>query len=140
MSVQVEVVQVSDSQPEDRCELDGRLERELLHTLINAVPDGLFLKDTKSRFILGNRAVAEIMGLDDPSELEGKTDHDFYPREVADGFLADERAVLENNAPLVDKFEPQHRGGVERWLSVTKNARLSTRPGQLSASWGSAGT
>jgi PAS domain-containing protein len=58
-------------------------ERNLLRTLIDNLPDYIYFKDTKSRFIIGNMAVAQLMGAITPDELVGKTDFDFYPPELA---------------------------------------------------------
>ncbi|HEY9593994.1 MAG TPA: PAS domain-containing protein [Spirochaetia bacterium] len=108
-------------QQDDRAHRE-ELERErvLFHTLINAIPDGLFLKDSQSRFILANRAVAAVMGASDPRELIGRTDHDFYPRDMADEFLADERAMLCAGNRIVEKVEPKTVAGQRRLLLVTK--------------------
>jgi len=112
---------VADSERKGELTPEQLLEREraLFHVLIDAVPDGLFLKDTESRFILANRATAEIMGVHDPELLVGKTDFDFYPSEMAQEFWNDERAVLEGK-PVTGKLEPKIVRGVQRWISLTK--------------------
>ncbi len=112
---------MSKAQEHERV-LEGRLERErvLLRTLINAIPEGLFFKDCASRFILANRAVAEVMGTEDPEDLIGKTDHDFYPKEMADEFLADEKAIFRDRKGVFEKLEPKTIKGKRRWLLVSK--------------------
>lgn len=95
-------------------------DRALLRTLIEAVPDGLFLKDTESRFILANHVVAERMGAATPEDLIGKTDRDFYPKEQAEEYLAAERAVLTEGRKIVEKLERKSVGGEQRWTLVTK--------------------
>ena len=109
--------------------LEQQLEREraLLLVLIDTMPDGIFLKDTQSRFILANRAVAQRMGASDPQELVGKTDHDFYPKELADEYLADERRVIETSTTIVDKVQPKLVAGSLRWFQVTKVPVLNER-------------
>jgi two-component system, cell cycle sensor histidine kinase and response regulator CckA len=98
----------------------------MLRTLIDNLPDGVFLKDRESRFIFANQAIADLMGAPDPSALKGKTDHDFYPKEVADMFLADERVVIENRKKLVNREEFKSRSGKLRWLT-TKVPVLDSR-------------
>ena len=66
------------------------------------------------------------MGATDPSALKGKTDHDFYPKEVADAFLADERVVIESRRKLVNREESESRPGKLRWLT-TKVPVLDSR-------------
>ncbi len=51
----------------------------VLRTLIDHLPDAVYIKDTRSSFILGNVTVAQIMGARTPDELVSKTDFDFYP-------------------------------------------------------------
>ncbi len=93
-------------------------ERVMLRTLIDNLPDGIFLKDRESRFIFGNQFIAELMGAPDPSALTGKTDHDFYPKEVAVVFLADERIVMEGRQHLVNREESESMSGKLRWLTT----------------------
>ena len=90
----------------------------ILGTLIENLPDGVFLKDRESRFIFANEAIAELMGAPDPSALKGKTDHDFYPKEVADIFLADERVVIESRRKLINREESESLSGKLRWLTT----------------------
>jgi len=81
-------------------------ERNLLRTLIDNLPDHIYVKDMESRFLAGNAAVAHMMGAATPDDLLGKTDFDFYPHELAAEFHADERAVLESGQPQLNKEEP----------------------------------
>jgi PAS domain S-box-containing protein len=57
------------------------------------------------RFVLFNRAGEELLGY--PSEtFLGKTDYDFFPKEQADHFVANDRAVLEAGIPTLISEEP----------------------------------
>ncbi len=102
-------------------------ERALLRTLIDTLPDGVFLKDTASRFILANRTVAQRTGVQDPRELIGKTDRDFFPKEQADEYLADERRIFETGISIVEKAQPKMVAGSLRWFLVTKVPVLDER-------------
>ncbi len=68
-------------------------EADLLRALINSLPDLIYVKDARSRFLIANSAVAEQMGTT-PGELLGKTDFDFYPHEIATGYYADDQRVV----------------------------------------------
>jgi two-component system, cell cycle sensor histidine kinase and response regulator CckA len=95
-------------------------ERTLLRTLMDLLPTLIFVKDREGRFLVANAACAHYMGLASPQELIGKTDADFYPPEVAAGFRADERKVLEGT-PLVDREEEAALpGGTRRFLLTNK--------------------
>lgn len=96
-------------------------ERDLLHLLMDSLPDQVFFKDAQSRFVRINRAGAEILGLRDPDEAIGKTDVDFASADQAAAYIADDRRVMESRAPLRDIMESiVGADGVVRWISTTK--------------------
>jgi PAS domain S-box-containing protein len=82
-----------------------REERNSLRTLIDTLPDYIYLKDTQSRFLISNIAHAKHMGAGAPEELIGKTDFDFYPKHLAEQFFADEQNIIKTGKPLLQKDE-----------------------------------
>lgn len=68
-------------------------ERELLRTLVDLLPDFVFMKDAQGRFLLANEALARSYGRF-PQELIGHTDADFLPADIVARFQAGEAAVL----------------------------------------------
>ncbi|HKS35817.1 MAG TPA: PAS domain-containing protein [Verrucomicrobiae bacterium] len=106
-------------------------ERNLLRTLIDTLPDAIYVKDTQSRFLLGNAGVARLMGAPGAENLVGKTDFDFFPAELADRYYADDRAVVESGQPLINREEPVlDASGRQGWLLTTKAPLRDTR-GQI---------
>jgi PAS domain S-box-containing protein len=96
-------------------------ERNLLRTLLDNMPDNIYVKDTERRFIVGNVAVARFMGAGTPDKLLGKTDFDFYPKELAAKYYADGQKVIESGKPLVSREEPTvDPEGNRKWYSTTK--------------------
>ena len=96
-------------------------ERNLLGTLIDYLPDYVYVKDAQSRFVAANAATARIMGAASPSDLLGKTDADFYPKELATEYLHDEQEVLRRGEPVVNKDEPgMNPDGSPRAILTTK--------------------
>jgi diguanylate cyclase (GGDEF)-like protein/PAS domain S-box-containing protein len=87
-------------------ELEAALEQEriLLRTMIELIPAKLYAKDARSRFTACNDLVARGMGTT-AAELIGKTDFDFFPREMAERFFADEQLILRTGRPLIDREE-----------------------------------
>ncbi|MDZ7373393.1 MAG: PAS domain S-box protein [candidate division KSB1 bacterium] len=96
-------------------------ERNLLRTILDNAVDYVFVKDRASRFILTNPAHLRILGARSLDEVVGKTDFDFFPRELAERYYADEQEVIATGRPLLNRLEkavdPQ---GNEYWLLTTK--------------------
>ncbi len=80
-------------------------ERNSLRTLINSLPDFIYAKDTQSRFTLSNVLHAKLGGLDSPDEIIGKTDFDFYAKDIASSFFEDEQEIMRTGKPLLQKDE-----------------------------------
>ncbi len=96
-------------------------ERNLLRTLIDLLPETVFVKDTESRFLVANQGVAAVMGADSPEALLGKSDFDFYAREIATPFYEDEQQVIASGEPMLNKTEYNRNSlGEERWFLTTK--------------------
>ena len=96
-------------------------ERDLLHTLMDTIPDCIYFKDTRSRFTTINKAQADLMGITDTGTAIGKNDADFFDGDYAREVMADERRILELETPLIGKVEKlETRTGEVRWLSTTK--------------------
>jgi PAS domain S-box-containing protein len=106
-------------------------ERDLLHTLMDNIPDGIYFKDAASRFTRVNRAQAQMLGVNDPTEAIGKMDFDFFRAELARDFYADEQEIVKSGQPLIDKVEGvKEPDGQFRWVSATK-APVLDRQGRV---------
>jgi PAS domain S-box-containing protein len=96
-------------------------ERDLLHTLMDNVPDFIYFKDTAGRFTTINRALARALGISKPEDALGETDFDYFAEAYAQRTLADEQDVLRTGQPLVGKVEEIHlRDKLSVWISTTK--------------------
>ncbi|MBF0565268.1 MAG: PAS domain S-box protein [Nitrospirae bacterium] len=93
---------------------------ELLQTLMDNIPDSIYFKDEKSRFVIVNRAKAE-RSQTTPENMIGKTDFDFLPEDQArESFMDDERIVATGSF-VKDKVEELTRkDGSMTWVSVAK--------------------
>jgi PAS domain S-box-containing protein len=109
-----------------------REETGLLRTLIDNMPDFIFIKDEKSRFVTNNKAhLSQMLGVSAQSEAVGKTDFDFFAAEQASRYFADERTLLASGVSIVDHEEPaDDRFGRRVWLSTTK-VPIRNRTGQI---------
>jgi PAS domain S-box-containing protein len=93
----------------------------LLRTIIDSIPAKIYAKDLQSRFVACNVSIACDMGTT-PEGLLGKTDFDFFPPAMAEGFFADEQAVIRSGQALIDREESvlDPITGIERQISTTK--------------------
>jgi len=97
-------------------------EIELLRTLIDALPDRLYVKDAKGRFVICNKAVAEDTDLSFSGDLIGKNDFDLFPLEIAGTFYATEQEVIRTGKPMVNDevFRTRRKNGQPNWSLCTK--------------------
>jgi PAS domain S-box-containing protein len=105
-------------------------ERALLRTLIDNIPDAVYVKDDESRFLLANSALARLAGTRQPSDLIGRTDADFFPSRHADGFRADEQRVLAGQ-PLLNQEETLPAADGTRRVLLTTKLPLPDREGRI---------
>ncbi|WP_413575538.1 PAS domain S-box protein [Bdellovibrio sp. HCB290] len=93
-----------------------------LLTIIENMPSMVFVKDAKElRFVRLNRAGEKLMGLS-REDFYGKTDFDFFSKEVAEGFRAVDRKVLSGEVPfaITEDALPTQNG--IRFISTIKLA------------------
>jgi PAS domain S-box-containing protein len=107
----------------DRQRVEAALEQErnLLHTIMDHLPDNIYFKDAASRFIRISKAMATQFGLADPAEAVGKTDFDFFTEEHARQAMADEEEILRTGQGVVNKEEKETwPDGHTTWTLTTK--------------------
>ena len=93
----------------------------LLDSVIENLPAMVFLKRASDlRFVRFNRAGEQLLGFS-RSELIGKNDYDFFPKEQADFFTAVDREVLASGKVHDIAEEPvRTRDGATRYLRTSK--------------------
>ena len=128
-----------------------RQERYLLRTLIDHVPDYIYIKDTEFRHIINNKANVELIGASSEEETIGKTVLDYFDPELAAQFMEADRKVLASGhsvlnieesivghsneirwlltskIPLVENGEVIELIGISRDITELKNAELVLR-------------
>ena len=102
-------------------EMNLQEERNLLRTLINHLPDPIYAKDVASRKIVANQGDLKNLGCSDEAEAIGKTDFDFFPKEIAEAFFADDQIVLKEGKAVINREEKMvSKDGRTRWLLTSK--------------------
>ncbi|MCH8568845.1 MAG: PAS domain S-box protein [Balneolales bacterium] len=96
-------------------------ERNLLRTIIDISPDSIYLKDINGRKILANKMDCRYCGVENEEELLSKTDHDIYPKDIADVLYADDQKVLVHGEEILNKEESfVDKNGEKIWLLTSK--------------------
>jgi two-component system, sensor histidine kinase and response regulator len=104
-----------------QAEADRERERDLLTTIINTIPDGIYLKDRESRFIRINQAQARHLGVERVEDAIGKTDFDFFGLTHAQEAFDDEQRIINTGEPMLDRLEHYIAvDGQPIWISATK--------------------
>ena len=104
-----------------RAEQELARERDLLKTIINNVPDLIYVKDRAGRFVTANESLIRLLGLESAADMMGKTDYDFSPPELACNYVTDDQNVMRQGEPLMDREESHQRDdGTPIWLLTTK--------------------
>ncbi len=80
-------------------------ERDLMRTLMDHIPDWIFIKDAEGRFVTANRSLVEFFGLASVESLVGKTDFDFMEADMAARYEQDDLAVVRSGHSLIDREE-----------------------------------
>lgn len=92
-----------------------------LKTLLDSLPDSIYVKDAQSRVLYTNRAGATIVGTKNMADSIGKTDYDFFPSDQAARFRADDLHVVNTGEPIIGQEEPvQYADGKRAWFLTTK--------------------
>ncbi len=104
-----------------RVEEELAYERDLLHTLMDNLPDTIYFKDTESRFTRINKAQAKTLGIQNPVAAIGKTDFDFFVHDHARIAFAEEQEIMKSGKSLINKIEKVSRpDGNFTWFTATK--------------------
>lgn len=79
------------------------------------LPGVAFMKNRQGQYVFYNEAAQGLFHLD-PDDFLGKTDHDAWPEEYANRFVANDLEVVRTKT-LAENVEPiPHKHGVHQWL------------------------
>ncbi len=95
-------------------------EQFLINALLNNLPDHIYFKDRESRFIRNNKAHAISFGLDDPDQLIGKTDFDFFSEQAARQAYGDEQTIIKTGQPILKEEKLTRKDNSDAWFSAYK--------------------
>lgn len=87
-------------------------------TLVENIPEKIFIKDTSLAYVSCNEHFARDLGIG-VDAIAGKTDFDFFSHDLAEKYREDDRSVMESGAPR--RVEERYVvNGRELWVSTSK--------------------
>ncbi|RLS57204.1 MAG: response regulator [Planctomycetota bacterium] len=106
-------------------------ERDLLRTLIDNLPDYIFVKDRDRRFVAMNTSFCAIMGKEDPAELIGHTDVNLCAPELVEIYEADDNRVIQTGSTLFNREEEFITFEGFRRVILTTKVPLRNKAGEI---------
>ena len=96
-------------------------ERALFRTIIDLIPDAVYVKDIEGKKILANPKEVQFAGKKTEDEIIGKTDANLYPENSARRGLAEDQFVLQSGKSILDiEGTLIDNEGKQHWLLVSK--------------------
>ncbi|HNX60201.1 MAG TPA: transporter substrate-binding domain-containing protein, partial [Spirochaetota bacterium] len=91
---------------------------EKYRTLVENIPQSIFVKDRRSVYITCNDNFAADLGVK-RDEVTGKSDYDYYPPDLADKYRCDDSRIMETGAAecLIEQYLSR---GCRRWIHTVK--------------------
>jgi diguanylate cyclase (GGDEF)-like protein/PAS domain S-box-containing protein len=77
-------------------------ERAHLRGLLDALPDLVWLKNPEGVYLTCNPRVEQYLGLPE-SQIVGKTDYDFFAKDMADSFRRNDQKAIEAGHPMANE-------------------------------------
>jgi len=112
---------VEDVTDRKRVEEALAAERNLLRSLINALPDRIYVKDRSCCYLIDNISHAKFLGASTPDAVVGKVVADFLPPARSEQYDEVDRQVTESGQPLFNVEEViTQSDGARRWSLATK--------------------
>ena len=105
-----------------RAEDELKRSEQMLQLVLDSIPQNLYWKDRDLKRHVGcNKNAAIAVGLNEPQDLIGKSDHDIVDPGSAELYRADDRKVIDSGVPKINFEEKLLRlDGEVRWLRTSK--------------------
>jgi PAS domain S-box-containing protein len=105
-------------------------ERGFLKTLIQTLPDLVWLKDTEGVYLACSTRFERFLGAGE-ADILGKTDYDFFDKELADFFRGKDRAAIAAGKPTINEEEVTYADDGHRELLETIKTPMFNTDGNL---------
>jgi PAS domain S-box-containing protein len=98
--------------------------------ILDNIPDIAWLKDGEGRFVAVNTPFAHAAGKAGPEDVIGLTDLDLWPRDLAEGYWADDQEVMRTGARKTVEERFVDAEGRSYWIETVKT-RIVARDGEV---------
>jgi sigma-B regulation protein RsbU (phosphoserine phosphatase) len=110
-------------------EMNLRNSESLYHSLVETMPQNVFRKDLQGRFTFANQQYCKHYKCN-LEDILGKTDFDFFPKELAEQYQKDDRRVLETGQTY-EIIEEHHPLGQEKTIVQVVKTPLYSADGSI---------
>jgi PAS domain S-box-containing protein len=102
-----------------------RRSQQLLEAVAENTPAVIYVKDLPGRYLMINQRFTDIFHIGRDVAI-GKTDHEMFPKDVADAFRAMDLRVALAEQPLTEEEVAPHHDGPHDYISVKSPLRDET--------------
>ena len=99
-----------------------------LRTLVASIPQKVFMKGRDCKYVSINDSFARDLGVR-PEEVVGKVDRDFFPKDLADKYRADDERIMSTG--VADELDEEYVEGNERRIVHTVKAPVRDENGEI---------
>lgn len=94
-----------------------RRSEQLLHAVVNNTTAVIYVKYADGKYLLINRRFEQLFQLT-MDQIAGRTDHEIFPKDIADAFRANDVAVLKRNTAVEYEEYAPHSDGLHAYISI----------------------
>lgn len=113
----------------------AQLDRALVSAFLENIPDYVYFKDSRSRFIALSRSLARHFGAT-PAQIIGRTDFDFFAAAHARSAYEDEQRIITTGQPVLGKLERELWPDGRTYWVVTNKLPLRNERGEIIGTFG----
>ncbi len=122
---------LADALLDSQIEFRQKRETQQFRTLIDSLPAYIYIKDAQGRFLLANKRLAEAKNAGSPEDMLGKTDFDYNPKDIAQGFFALEQQLIQAGESLLNIEQEAINGAGDRQCILSSKIPLKDEDGSV---------